>query len=110
MKYDFLIESTTNSIIVNSIKIKRDNVIYFLSKLFEDHHHKKSFKINDIKVPNTRNKKDYTKKTVRAMLLVFNSMGFIESQTDSNDSRTKIYRFKEGAKMSKMIARFSKMK
>jgi len=101
----FKIIDNKNQIIVNKLKLNRDNVVSFLSKLIKSFNYPSSFTINDIK---NRINTNYSDKTIRAMVFIYNSMNFIEI-IPNKSKRTKFYRFKKEMSLLDMINHLYKM-
>lgn len=101
----FIFNNSKKQIIVNALALNRDNVIYVLSLLFKKFPYPDDFTINNIKSDLNL---DYSEKTIRSMIIIYEKMGFIERISPIHQKPIQ-FQFKKDLDLSDMIIYLSNM-
>lgn len=97
---DFLF--SRDGILVNDQKLSRYRIVVFLARLYEQFPPPKSFSLGEIK-------SDYSEKTKRAMISIFEQLQFLKVAILSKDKRMKVYTFQTDADFVKMVLNFAEI-
>jgi len=96
---------TESKIRVNDVQLNKFNVLNALKELFSQFPYPKEFTIKEIKI--LKEDKFYSEKSLRAMISIFEKLGYIE-KLQTKEKKPIKYRFKLN-NLEKIIAHFNKM-